>query len=225
MTHKPLIITITLVLLAGMLFAQGVTHKKMRVPASPTQDPRFKDRLTPMDAPMSMHQMLNLSKEQEAKLETIKNEHQKQMIDLKAAIEKINIDIKDAFKNEKYDLVKTLNVTLYTKKREIADAHIDHIQAMLSELNAEQKEIAKEHFQSMGNKGMGMGGQAGFSSRKQHHNKPMKGCGRHSMGGGMKEHPGFGMHQRIRDPENCAAQENEKGPAPNAPKPDTKTEK
>lgn len=153
------IITLALMLLTGMMFAQGTTpkHKNMQVPPNASQNPNLKDRLVPDDAPMPMLEMLNLSKDQLAKFQDLRLNHQKKMNTLQAEVENLRLDIQKALRAEKYADAKKLNDTLFNKMKEMANARIDHMQAMLKELTAEQKEMAREHFMMMGMGGPGKG--------------------------------------------------------------------
>ncbi len=200
------IVTLSLMLLTGLLFAQGapMKHKDMQVPASPTDNPNLKDRLTPQDAPMPMMEMLKLSKEQMAKFQDLRLEHQKQMNILEAEVENLKLDIRKMIQTEKFADAKKLNESLYTKKKDMANARIDHIQAMLKELTAEQKEIAKEHFMQMwmqGPKGPGMMRGQGMGCMGQGH----MGMGNH-MGNCQQEGmPRMqGMKHKMQDCEDCA---------------------
>lgn len=174
------IITLSLMLLTGMMFAQG-TPEKVKVAPSPVDNPNLKARLTPDDAPMPMMDMLKLSKEQIAKFQDLRLAHQKKMNTLKAEVENLKLDLLKAIRSENFNDAKKLNDSLYAKKKAMADARLDHIQAMLKELSADQKEIAKEHFMQfwmkggkghpgmsnmMRGKGMGHMGQMHMKGRK-----------------------------------------------------------
>jgi len=189
------IITLSLVLLTGLLFAQGVTPKKdMQVPPSPTMNPNLKPRLMPDDAPMMMMEKLDLSKDQIAKLEDIRLDHQKRMNTLRAEVENLQLDIQKAMQAEKYNDAKKLNDTIFMKRKDMANARVDHIQAMMKELTADQKEIAKEHFMRarMG-RGQGFHGKGDCMMQG-------KGMGQGHMGMGhmqMKNHKGDGHGQGM----------------------------
>lgn len=196
------IITLTLILLTGLLFAQGapMKHKGMQVPGSPADNPKLKDRLAPEDAPMPMIEMLKLSKEQQAKFQDLRLEHQKRMNLLEAEVENLKLDIHKMIKGEQFADAKKLNDSLYAKKKDMANARIDHMQAMLKELSAEQKEIAKEHFMMMGMMG-----------RKGHMMSRGQGMG-HMGQMGMRNHDGncgegmgrmHGQKNKMQDCEDC----------------------
>jgi hypothetical protein len=195
-------------LLTGALFAQGATPKKdMQVMPAPNQNPNLKPRLTPDDAPMFMMEQLNLSKDQMAKLQDVRLEHQKRMNTLRAEVENLRLDIQKAIQGEKYSDAKKLNDTLYQKKKDMANAAIDHIQAMMKELTSDQKEIAKEHFMMRGQgfhgkgdcmmqrKGMGQGHMG--QGNMQMHNRKGNGKG---QGMGMMHGNNMG---NCEDCEDC----------------------
>ncbi len=109
-----------------------------------------------MHAPMKcmeMHQMmmekLKLNAEQKKKLETLKTEHQKKLNLLKAELQNLNIDRQNALKADEFKKAKALNKEISVKKLAIADGLIDHIEAVLKELNPEQKEKARGMMQKM----------------------------------------------------------------------------
>lgn len=211
MTKKTITFALVGLMLFGLLFAQGTTpQKKTTVPADPNADPKLVDRPTPIDVPGHAIDALNLSQAQKDAFGTLKNNHQKQMIDIRAAIEKIELDIKEAIKNENFTEAKRLNTSLYDKKKEMANARIDHIQAIYKELNAEQKTMMKAnggHFGFFGKGGHGMRRSPGhFKSRKD---------GEHHWGEAR------GMRQRVRNPEDCCDPDGEKPETPTKPRPAT----
>ncbi|NLO10912.1 MAG: hypothetical protein GX122_00555 [Candidatus Cloacimonetes bacterium] len=211
MTKKTITFALVGLMLFGLLFAQGTTpQKKTTVPADPNADPKLVDRPIPIGVPEHAIDALNLSQAQKDAFGTLRTDHQKQMIDFRAAIEKIELDIKEAIKNENFAEAKRLNTSLYNKKKEMADARIDHIQAIYKELNAEQKTMMKAnggHFGFFGRGGHGMKRSPGhFRSRKD---------SEHHWGEAR------GMRQRMRNPEDCWDPDGEKPETPTKPRPST----
>jgi Spy/CpxP family protein refolding chaperone len=121
------------------------------------------------------HQMmcdeLKLTPEQKAKFENLRMEHQKNRNTLQADIKNIRIDIQAAIKVENFKRAKDLNKQLSAKKTQLADARIDHMEAMMKELTTEQKVIAREILPRMG---MNEGRKGGMNQGKM--GQGMKHC-------------------------------------------------
>ena len=241
---KILIITLALMLLTGMMFAQGTIPKhNMQVPSSPNQNPNLKDRLVPDDAPMPMLGKLNLSKDQMTKFQDLRLNHKKKMNTLEAEVENLRLDIQKALRSEKYADAKKLNDTLFNKMKEMANSRIDHMQTMLKELSADQKEIAREHFMMMGmggfggpgkghmmgrGKGMGRMGQGQMHVQKQQGDCHGQGCMQMQKPKGDCQGEGMqkmhGQKQKTQDCNGC--DDKQDMPRPKNPnKPDTQIEK
>ncbi len=142
---KVIWITLGIMLLSTMLVARTKVEKK--------ENPKMmKHKLeTNMEHPKEMMcDQLKLTPAQKAKFETLRNDFQKSRNSLQADIKNIQIDIKAAIQAENYKRAKDLNKQLSAKKTQLADARIDHMEAMMKELDADQKVIAKEILPRMG---------------------------------------------------------------------------
>ncbi len=193
------IILIALTLITGSLFAQGsVNNKKMAAPRTPNENPKFVDRLTPMDAPMSLKDKMNFTDKQSAKMEELKLNLQKQMNTMQAQIDNLKLDKQNAMKAENFSQAKKLNGQIFDLHKEMSNARIDNMQAMLKELTEDQKAILKEHCE-MG-RGMGGGGMMMWGNGMRNNRKGMH-------RGFHNPHMGGGMRKRSRDPnsEDCQA--------------------
>jgi Spy/CpxP family protein refolding chaperone len=178
--NKIMMIAITLIMAVGMLIAQPVdkVNPNVKVGPTPGMNENLKDRPRDVYPPMDMMQMLNLDKKQQEKLGKLRDDFQKNMNTKKAEIENLKIDLKNHMEAEDYAKAKTVTKQLFDKRLEIAYARIDHMQAMMKELNPEQKEIAKKMFARMRGRGHGMMGP------------------RHGMG------PGMGQGGQMYGPRN-----------------------
>lgn len=174
-------IAITLVMLAGMLTAQPVDKVNPGIKVAPVagMNENLKDRPTVVNPPMDMMHMLNLDKTQQDKLSKLRDDFQKLTNTKSAEIENLEIDLKSAMDKEDYTKAKNIIKQISDKKLEMAYARLDHVQAMMKELNAEQKEIAKKMFGQMHGRKHGMMQGPGHGM--------MQGCGH-----GMMQ-PGIGM--------------------------------
>ncbi|MDP2172974.1 MAG: Spy/CpxP family protein refolding chaperone [Candidatus Cloacimonadaceae bacterium] len=149
--QKVLIITLALMMLIGILSAQKPVVNPNATPGPRTDsNPNLKDRPAPEMPMMGMMEKLNLSEAQKTRMETLRAEHMKMMNTSKAEIENIKIDLEAAIKTENYKKAKDLNKQLFAKKLMMADARIDHIAAMIKDLNPEQKAMIKEFLPMMG---------------------------------------------------------------------------
>ena len=176
---KLMIITFGILLLASMLSAQPRVEAKddnNMKPGMGMHRMQGNQMLCEEMQGGEMHQMmcekLDLTKEQQKKFETLATAHKKQMNTFKAEVENLQIDLKAALKTQNFKQAKDLNKQISDKKLMMANARIDHMEAMFKELTPEQKDKAADMFMMMG---------AG-------HGKGMKGRG---PGRGM----GMGMHQ------------------------------
>lgn len=137
---KTILITMLLLALSLMLFAQKDADKPC--------DNCDKEQMMPKgdNGPdeMGMHKErmkdLGLSKEQMQKLEDLRQEHQKFMNTKKAEIKNLQIDKENAMESGGYDKVKAINKQISDLELAIANAKVDHHQAMMKELTKEQQE-------------------------------------------------------------------------------------
>lgn len=199
------IILIALTLISGSLFAQSsLNDKKMAAGRTPDDNGKLVDRLKPIDNPMTIKEMLNLSDKQTKKMDELKTALQKQINTMNAQIQNLALDKEKAMKDEDFNNAKKLNGQIFDLKKAMANARIDHMQAMLKELSADQKAIIKEQCQLKG--GMMMG-----------QNWNQQGM----CGGFHGRSMGHGMMKRTRNPEDEDCQAMPK----NSPNANTKTEK
>jgi len=87
---------------------------------------------------------LNLTAEQTKKIDTIYRNHQKDMIDKRATIQKLQIDKQAAEAAENTSQVKRLIDDISKAEADIEKARVDLEQNILKELTAEQKEQYKQ---------------------------------------------------------------------------------
>ncbi len=196
---KIMILTLSIVILIGVLAAEQTEQKNM---TRPDDKGMTEQKMMPGDC-MGMPGMgqgmmmdaLKLSKDQKDKIERLRASHQKQMNTLQAELENLEIDLQAAIDKDNFKAAKDLNKTIFNKKLQIADARIDHMEAVLKELNADQKDTARMMFrmhrmrgghQGMG-PGMGQGMRQGMGMHKMGMNGDCDNC--HGMG---KDHPGMG---------------------------------
>lgn len=178
-------ITLAIMLLGTMLVAADKPEPmKMDAPAPMMGNC---DGMGPMD----MMKELGLNKTQAAKLETLRNNHMKQMNSLEAEIENLQIDFRAALKNDKYADAKAVQKQIFAKKLQKAEARIDHMEAVMKELDATQKDKARTMFQNM-HQGMGMG-MGMMKAGKGMGMGNMNGCG--DCGQGMGQ--GMGQNHKM----------------------------
>lgn len=204
---KIMILTLSIVMLIGVLAAEQTEQKNM---TRPEDNAMPGHRMMQGEDCMGMPGMgqgmmmdaLKLSKEQKDKIERLRASHQKQMNTLEAEIENLEIDLRAAIDKDNFKSAKELHKTIFSKKLQIADARLDHMEAVLKELNADQKDAARMMFRMHKMQGPGMGKGMG------------NGMGMHKMGMGKgncgdcqgmdKKHPGMGMnHQGMQKMHNC----------------------
>ena len=177
---KLMIITLGIMLLASMLSAQARVEAKNDNNMKPGMGMHRMQGQNMMGE--NPHQMLcdqlDLTKEQQKKFETLRTAHQKQMNTYKAEMENLQIDHKAAMKSQNFKQAKALNKQISDKKLMMADAKIDHMEAMFKELTPEQKEKAGDMFMMMG----------------RGHGKGMKGKGMRGHGMGMGQEKGEMQH-------------------------------
>lgn len=154
-----------MLMLGFVLYAQNMRQHQMKDDCEDCGDckeqPMMKGK--GVDKPQPGRQMmnwdrgmmkeLNLTEAQIKKLETLRTEHVKQLNTNKARLENLQIDKNKALKADEYAKVKQLNKNIADLELEISNLQVDHHQAMMKELTAEQK--AKfEEMRRMGMKGM-----------------------------------------------------------------------
>lgn len=154
-----ILIAIAALMLTGVLFSQpNMVRNPQTQPGMGTNDnPKLKERLAvdePGNGPMLE---LGLSEAQKTKIEELRLSHQKQMNTLEAEIENLEMDMQQAMNKEDFANARKLTKQLNDKRLVVANARIDHMEAMLKQLTPEQREKAKGMFMHQPGMGMGMG--------------------------------------------------------------------
>jgi Spy/CpxP family protein refolding chaperone len=150
---KTLLITLAVLTFSLFLFAQQGTKAMQTHQGKPMQ--MEMKQAQGMDMPQDMMKELKLTEEQQKKIDQLRDE-QKKYINLKqAALDNLRIDKQNAMQAEDYAKVKQINKSISDAELELANKQVDHHQAMLKELTAEQRAKMKE-LMPMRNKGMGM---------------------------------------------------------------------
>ena len=166
---KKTVLILTLVLAAGLVFAfhgEGKGEKRF-------EGKRHNDMQKEM---MMEHMMeaLELSDAQKDKVETLTFEHKKQMIEVRAELETLLLEKKEAMKDNDFAAAKKLNAKIFDKKEEIANARLDLKDDIMNELTPEQQEKAKDLHKKMGKRKMmkehrgGKDGEKGEGKRGNH---------------------------------------------------------
>lgn len=93
---------------------------------------------------------LNLTPEQETKIDNLMITHHKEMIDLKAALEKLHIEKQEALKKEDYKTANKIIDQLATKRAEMQKKGLALRESIMKELTPEQKEKALSFKPRMG---------------------------------------------------------------------------
>ncbi|MFO7659425.1 MAG: hypothetical protein R6V77_00765 [Candidatus Cloacimonadaceae bacterium] len=180
--RKIIVITMVMLMLGFVLYAQNMRQNQMKDDCDDCGDckeqPMMKSK--GVNNPQSGHRNmnwdknmmkeLNLNEAQIKKLETLRADHAKQLNTNKARLQNLQIDKNKAMKAEEFAKVKQFNKNIADLELEMSNLKVDHHQALMKELTAEQK--AKfEEMRRVGMKGMQDG--------KMHNNMEM-----------MREHKG-----------------------------------
>lgn len=124
--------------------AAGVVLFSMMSVAQPRE--RMRER---MDLPRRdmLHELLNLSDEQHARLDNLQHDHQKKQIDLRAKLQSAQLDLRKLYRADKPD-----RSAIEKQTRAIADLRlqasmnrVDHYFGVLGILTPEQQKVWKEH--------------------------------------------------------------------------------
>jgi Spy/CpxP family protein refolding chaperone len=107
-----------------------------------------------------MDRVLNLSEEQEAKIETLRLQHQKEMIPLRSKLESLQADLHLAMTAEKFDKSKTEKIVgeMQKVRTEMQMGRVMHQQAVRELLTPEQRQTFDLHLLSR----KGQRGKGGF---------------------------------------------------------------
>jgi len=170
---KKTALILTLVLVTGLVFAFHGEGKEGR---------NEHGKKGGMQKEMMMGRMmeaLELSDAQKNKIEALNFEHKKQMIEVKAELETLQLDKREAMKDNDFAAAKKLNSKIFDTKEEIANARLDLKEKIMKELTPEQQEKAKELHKKIGRRKM----------MKEHHGGKDGGKGE-GRRGNHKEHRG-----------------------------------
>ncbi len=87
---------------------------------------------------------LNLSEDQQSKIDALNLNHKKEMIDLKADLKKMELEKHSAMKDANFDKAKSVTEKIFDKKAEIAKKRISLHESIYKILTPEQREAAKK---------------------------------------------------------------------------------
>lgn len=139
---------LTLVLVAGMVFAFNGEGKEGRLSRKGHDEMRG-------DMQMGrMAEALELTDAQKEKIETLTFEHKKEMIASRAELKTLELEKQEAMKDDDFAAAKKLNIKIFDKKAEIANARLELKENIMKELTPEQQEQAKELHKKAGRKMM-----------------------------------------------------------------------
>lgn len=138
---KNLVFVISILLGVTLLnlnnFAQNMDHPKM-------------DK---MKMRMNMKQQLNLSEEQEKKIEALKLSHEEQMINLRADLDRKNLEMKKLKASNNFSRADVIKITkdINAIKDEIALAKVNLQMDVYENLDPSQQKIFLQMWDKMGN--------------------------------------------------------------------------
>lgn len=106
-----------------------------------------------------MWEQLNLTPEQKTKLETMRDKFQKDMIDLRAGLQKARLDVQQLMKDGTFDRAKILGAQENALKQEAAlrKAQLNHRLDMLAVLDNTQRQQAADMWKGGIRQGRGKG--------------------------------------------------------------------
>ncbi len=87
---------------------------------------------------------LNLSEDQQNKIDDLNIKHKKEMIDLRADLKKMELEKHEAMKDADFSKAKSLTGNIFDKKAEIAKKRISLHEDIYKILTPEQREAAKK---------------------------------------------------------------------------------
>lgn len=141
-----------------------------------------------------MMETLELTDAQKDKIETLNFEHKKQMIATRAELKTLELEKREALKDDNFAAAKKLNIKIFDKKAEIANARLELKENIMKELTPEQQEKAKELHKRAGRKMM-KEHRGAKDGAKEGHKNVEKGEGRR------------GMHGQNNDCDDCQTEE------------------
>ncbi|MEA2104585.1 MAG: Spy/CpxP family protein refolding chaperone [Candidatus Cloacimonadota bacterium] len=141
------IITIVIVSYAAISVANPMDYRGKRgnPPFPQNQKPDFHMQNAPKDPIFLLFQILDLTDAQEEKIIGYSTKSRKDIVQLKADIQVLQIDKRVALKNENYKKVKKLIDQISVKKASIEKSRINLKEDISKMLTAEQKEELKEN--------------------------------------------------------------------------------
>ncbi|MDY6915213.1 MAG: Spy/CpxP family protein refolding chaperone [Candidatus Cloacimonadota bacterium] len=152
---KKLLITLTLVAMVTSAFAWGGREINDGNRKWDAQDvPRM--RMNEEDG-QTCYEELDLTETQLEKLDKIRVNQQKDMIQFRSETQILNIDKREALQNKNFNKAKNIVKDIYNKKQEQAIKRIEYQEERWNLLTPEQQEKAKELM---------------FNHRSQHHKNP-----------------------------------------------------
>ena len=182
-------ITVVLLLtifLGALVFAQ---QEPQKAPTPPTGKMKKMAMMQGKGGPGAMMGLLKLTDEQKTKIQDLRLAHQKEMIPLRADLQKLHSGMKLEITADKFSesKVKSIQADISKVMNEIASKTILHQRAVRDLLTPEQKKKFDERILSggmMGNRGRMQGGMMGPGRMMQ-------------RGGQMAPGRGMGMHQGM----------------------------
>jgi len=149
---KVLLITLAIMIISFTLYAQNAMNHEMNKSKPGDKQMEMKNHDV-MGMHKDMMKELNLTKEQQKKIDAMQVAHKKFMNTKQAEMKNLQIDKKNAMKAEEFNKVKQINKSIADLELEISNKQADHHQAMLKELTPEQKE-KMQNMRPMGKPGM-----------------------------------------------------------------------
>ncbi|HRQ67665.1 MAG TPA: Spy/CpxP family protein refolding chaperone [Candidatus Syntrophosphaera sp.] len=146
---KIALISITILMLAGMLAAQGKDYPQLQRNPNcygPGRNAKLAPRPEWDGTSMDMLKELNLSEAQTKKLSDLQISQRKAMNSINAEIENLQIDLNNSLKSKDFSSARKLNDQLHEKMRVKANTRIDHREQILRELSPEQQEKFRPMF-------------------------------------------------------------------------------
>ncbi len=135
---KYVIITLGILLVAGMLAAQGKEYPQLHR----KHGSRALSRAMPEPAECctDMQKELNLTEAQNTKITQLQTTQKKAMNSVNAEIENLRIDLNQALGKKDFKAAQKINDDLYEKMRIKSNTQLEHREQILNELTPEQQE-------------------------------------------------------------------------------------
>ncbi len=153
------------IILAGLLFFSSTLDAQMRGGFGDRGERGFRgerpDRIR-------VHERLDLTSEQEAQLSEFRTQHQKQMIDKRAEVQKLRLSIREEMRQESPDMSAIENMVEQQGAilTEMMHARVSHWNNVRDVLTPEQREIWQQYRRGFGEFGDRRGsGRRGYRGR------------------------------------------------------------